>query len=138
MKQQQHIVKLSVPESELSVLLSWLPILDGATLVSTKMSDQEAAVNPSDRKKATRTKMKASKVAKVKETEDPRIVRMRSGRISIGKTLRNMGTSKWLICKSMTAGGTTEHKVKMAILRRRHVRHNAAYNRNGNQKLFAN
>lgn len=106
MKQQQlHAVKLLVPTSELGELFSWVAELGGTTLVSTSIvesfSNNGGAGNGSV------------------DREDPRIVRSESGRIVIGESLTGLGLTESYLRSATTKCGTSEHKVKMAILRRK-------------------
>ena len=111
--QQQHVVKLLVPTSELGELFSWVAALKGTTLVSTSLAE----------KHCTNGEVKNDK-AKVKAVapyldDDPRLVRNEEGRIVIGESLSGLGLTEDYLRSTSTKCGTSEHKVKMAILRRK-------------------
>ena len=107
MKQQQqlHAVKLLVPTSELGELFSWVAELRGTTLVSTSIAESYSDNGGTGNGRV--------------EREDPRVVRSEDGRIVIGESLTGLGLTENYLRSAVTKCGTSEHKVKMAILRRK-------------------
>mgnify|MGYP003641864727 CR=1 FL=1 len=103
MKQQLHAVKLLVPTSELGELFSWVAELGGTTLVSTSIAES----------------FSDNGGTKNGNAEDPRVVRSEDGRIVIGESLTGLGLTENYLRSAVTKCGTSEHKVKMAILRRK-------------------
>jgi hypothetical protein len=110
MKQQQlHTVKLLVPTSELGELFSWVAELRGTTLVSTSIAESFSNNG------GTGNGSGSGSV----DREDPRVVRSEDGRIVIGESLTGLGLTENYLRSAVTKCGTSEHKVKMAILRRK-------------------
>ena len=114
--QQQHVVKLVVPKSELCELFSWVAALKGTVLVSTSLAEKpyfNGEVRNGENGKA-KAKPAASHL-----DDDPRLVRNEDGRIVIGESLTGLGLTEDYLRSTSTKCGTSEHKVKMAILRRK-------------------
>lgn len=108
MKQQQlHAVKLLVPTSELGELFSWVAELRGTTLVSTSIAESFSNNGGTGNGSGS------------VDREDPRVVRSEDGRIVIGESLTGLGLTENYLRSAVTKCGTSEHKVKMAILRRK-------------------
>lgn len=120
MKQQQHIVTMRVPTSELCELYAWVAALKESELLSTVLVKEELSGE------ATVTPVKVVKrAAKPKPAQnkasaeiDPRIIRDNNGRIAIEQSLKELGLSEGYLFRNATKSGTAEHIVKMAISQR--------------------
>ena len=115
MTEQQHIVTLIATESELSDLFSWVSELKGVNLVTTERLAHDPMA-----KTAVAIQPELHDTTHVDDQEhDHRLVRTPEGRVVIDASLKALGLSEeYLRNKMSTKFGTTEHKVKMAIIRR--------------------
>tara|TARA_Y100000004_G_scaffold174629_1_gene213505 strand:+ start:761 stop:1171 length:411 start_codon:yes stop_codon:yes gene_type:complete len=115
MAEQQHIVTLIVTESEILDLFSWVSELKGVKLVST----ERMANDPMDTKAVTIQPEHNDSTYVDDQEHDHRLVKTPEGRVVIDASLKALGLSEeYLRNKMPTKFGTTEHKVKMAIVRR--------------------
>ena len=115
MAEQQHIVTLIATESELCDLFSWVSELKGVSLVTT----ERLAHDPMAKKSVTIQPEHKDTTHVDDQEHDHRLVRTPEGRVVIDASLKALGLSEeYLRNKLVTKFGTTEHKVKMAIVRR--------------------